>query len=201
MITIALPSRGRLAEPAAEMIAKAGFSLSRTPRTLMTDSGLLTFVFIHPKDAGRYVELGHVDFAITAQDILAEYPANVARIADLEFAHCQIVVAVPIGSSFRSLKDLKNTTIATSHPHLAMEFFREQAIPVSIRALHGALEIAPRLNFCDAIMDSYQTGLSVQRNELRVIQTVMTSQAVLISGNGVIHDNTIAIHFLNAIGL
>jgi len=193
MITIALPSRGRLAEPSEELLSKLGIDLSRPARSLICRTEDICVVFVHPKDAGRLIDAGVIDLAISAQDIQAEYPANVDELLPLHFAECQIVLATRNDSSIMRLEDCENKTIATSYPNLTKSWFAEKGIFVNVLTLHGAVEIAPWLGVAEAIVDSYQTGVSAKANGLRLVTTLLESEAVLIGNpknrqNGMIEN-------------
>lgn len=183
MITLAIPNGGRLASDSELLLKMAGISTKRPHRSLqcVIPNMDLKIVFVHPKDCGKLIEDEWVDIAITAQDILAEYPSNVTELAPLGFSTCRIVVAVKEISSVKNIEDLRSTTIATNYPHLTKRWFIQRDICVNIFSLHGAVEFAPWLGLCSGVVDSYQTGESAKANHLRVIDTVLFSQAVLIS--------------------
>lgn len=182
MLTLALPSRGRLAEHAEHLIRNLGVNLERTYRSLQCEdpTAKVKVVFVHHKDAGMLVERGYVDLAITAQDILAEIPSDVSVLAQLGFGKCQIVVAVPEVSSVNTVHELDGQIIATSYPHLTQMWFTRHQIHCDIINLHGSIEVMPKLGLASGIVDTYQTGVSARTHNLRVIDTIMCSQAVLI---------------------
>jgi ATP phosphoribosyltransferase len=188
MFTLALPAGGRLAEPVQDLITRTGLDLERPPRVLQRsypEQGLRV-VFIRPKDAGKLLEAGLVDLAVSALDILAEYPAAVSVLQPLGLGKCRVAVLVRQDSPFHKLEDLEGGKLATSYPNLTSRWFSAQGIQLAqILSLHGSLEIAPWLAGCDAIVDSYQTGQSARVNHLRVLTTVMASEAVLIGRSGV----------------
>jgi len=180
MIKIALPSRGRLARPSEELFSKVGIDLSRPARSLICRTKDICVVFVHPKDAGKLIEANVIDFAVSAQDIQVEYPANAEEFLPLHFAKCQIVLATRNDSSIMRFEDCENKTIATSYPNLTKSWFAQKGIFVNVLPLHGAAEIAPWLGVADAIVDSYQTGTSARVNDLRLVTTLLESEAVLI---------------------
>ncbi|NWJ95825.1 MAG: ATP phosphoribosyltransferase [Chloroflexi bacterium] len=185
MFTLALPNSGRLAEPVRQLMEQAGLPLGEhlPSRALQVTYPKLDLrvVFTRPKDAGKLIEGGYIDLAISAQDILAEYPARVKVFQKLNLGKCSVVVAVRQDSSFQRVQDLEGRVIATGYSSLTHTWFLQQGIGIAnIVVLHGALEIAPWLGCCDGIVDSYQTGLSARANQLKVLATVMTSEAVLI---------------------
>jgi ATP phosphoribosyltransferase len=182
MITLALPSRGRLAQEAELLVKKVGLNTERPYRSLQTEviTSSIKLVFVHHKDAGMLVEQGYVDLAVTAQDILAEHPNNVSVLTPLGFGKCQVVLAVQEDMPIHNVRDLEGQIVATSYPRLARMWLAQQRVQCKIVPLHGSLEIMPALGLATGIVDNYQTGVSTRANHLRVIETLMSSQAVLI---------------------
>ncbi len=182
MITLALPSRGRLAREVELFVQQAGLTTERAYRSLQcTDAAArVKIIFVHHKDAGMLVEQGYVDFAITAQDILAEHPSQVRVLAQLGFGQCQIVLAVPETLPVQSIADMEGQVIATCYPRFTQAWLVQHQLQCPVVPLHGSLEIMPALGIATGIVDTYQTGISARMHSLRVIATLMHSQAVLI---------------------
>lgn len=192
MAVLALPSRGRYTESSLQLLKLAGFTLDLQPRLLHCSfihpdftPDQLQIIFIHYKDAGRLVEEGYVDIAVTGQDRLAETASNTTVLEHLPFGQCKIVLAIPVQSQVRKISDLEGATIATSYPNLTRSWFQHQKVNVHIQILEGALEITPWLKLSHGIIDSYQTGISVKVHNLQVLATLMSSQAVLIGRTGI----------------
>jgi len=180
MLTLALPSRGRLAEPSESLCTAIGININYVPRKLVYEIHNYRIVFIHPKDSGKLIDAGVIDMAISAQDIQAEYPSSAIELLKLGFAPCQIVLAVKNNAEYSSAKDLKNQIVASSYPNLTKSWFSGQGISMTTVELHGALEMAPWIGFAKGIVDSYQTGISAKANDLHPISTLLNSQAVLV---------------------
>ena len=188
---VGLPSRGRLAEPAYSYLGSAGYIWSKGPRELVTSfpNKRVALVFVHPKDAARLVASGYLDLAISAIDILKEYPADVSILRHLGFATCQVVLGVPIDSMITTPMDLEGKTVATTYPNIAKNWFHNRGVSVNIISLNGALEMAPFLGLSDGIIDSYKTGESFASNNLRVTDILLKSQAVLVGRKRVEKDS------------
>ncbi len=188
MLTLALPNRGRLASGAASLVERAGFDITRAERGLqaLPRNPGLKIIFVHHKDCGKLVKEGLADIGVTAEDILAEYRNSVAVLSALPFGNCKIVVAVLEESKVNRIEELENATIATKYPQISRRWFSERGLSVRVRHLHGSVEIAPSIEYADAIVDSYETGATAIANRLEVLETIMTSQAVLI-GRETVH--------------
>lgn len=185
MISLGLPSRGRLFCESIEWVKASGIAFLKDTRSLSCKTQFpdLKLVFIHPKDCGLYVENGLIDIGISAADILVEYPANVRVLSRLNFATCRLVLLVPLGSSITKSSDIADRVIGTKYPIATKNWLKSVGTKAEIRVLHGAVEIAPALGICDAVIDSYQTGDTAKANDLIVIETILHSTAVLIGGH------------------
>lgn len=199
MLRVALPSRGRLAEPAYLLVKAAGYTWHRDPRELNVQlpEQNLHLTYVHPKDAAMLVASGYIDIAISARDILAEHSADVIELMPLGFASCRIVLAVKNSSSISHPTELAGETLATSYPNLSAIWFAEHQIPVKLIELHGAVEMAPWVGLSGGIVDSYQTGWSFKVNGLKVVETLMESQAILIGSSS--NQNPLVTTFLEKI--
>lgn len=144
-MTIALPSRGRLALGAALLAQKAGIEIARPERSLQTTppGSNLRVIFVHHRDCGMLVEGGWADVGITAEDILEEHGNDVVRLSSLHFAACRIVVAVHEDSGISNIGELVNATIATKYPQLTTKWFSKRGLEVKVKSLYGAIEVAP----------------------------------------------------------
>src|SRR5260370_10166958 len=99
----------------------------------------------------------------------------------LGFGHCQLRVAVPDERPYQQLSDLAGRPVATSHPRTTARFFKERNVSVELIEISGAVEITPLLGVADAIVDLVSTGSTLAVNGLRAIETIIESEAQLIS--------------------
>ncbi len=183
-LTVACPSKGRLAEPALRLCAEAGLSFEATERALLVPcaNAPVDLLLVRAHDVPEYVQDGVVDLGITGANLVAEAEADVVTLAELGFARCTLQAAVPEDAPQSSLGELDGLRIATAYPvstsaGLAAHGVEAELIPVS-----GSVEAAPRLGLADAIVDLVSTGSTASANGLRLIGTLLESQAVLIAG-------------------
>jgi len=99
----------------------------------------------------------------------------------LGFGHCKLGVAVPDERPYRQVTDLEGRRVATSHPRTTARFFKERNVSVELIEISGAVEITPLLGVADAIVDLVSTGSTLAVNGLRAIETILQSEAQLIS--------------------
>ncbi|HET7567418.1 MAG TPA: ATP phosphoribosyltransferase [Gaiellaceae bacterium] len=179
-LRIAVPSKGRLREPAVELLHDAGLG-PETPgdRALAFPcrNAPVEALLVRADDVPEYVQDGVVDCGITGLDIVRERGADVRELVRLGFGACTLEAAVPAESPVRSLAELRGARVATSFPRLARELLPE---PIELVDVHGSVELAPRLGLADAIVDLVSSGSTLRTNGLRSVATLLESEAVLI---------------------
>jgi ATP phosphoribosyltransferase len=180
ILRIAVPSKGRLREPAIELLHDAGLG-PETPgdRALAFPcrNAPIEALLVRADDVPEYVQDGVVDCGITGLDIVRERGAAVSELLQLGFGACSLEAAVPAESSAQSLDDLSGVRVATSFPRLARELLPG---PIELVDVHGSVELAPRLGLADAIVDLVSSGSTLRTNGLRSIAVLLQSEAVLI---------------------
>jgi ATP phosphoribosyltransferase len=179
-LRIAVPSKGRLREPAIELLHDAGLG-PETPgdRALAFPcrNAPVEALLVRADDVPEYVQDGVVDCGITGLDIVEESGANVTELLRLGFGGCTLEAAVPSESLVRSLDDLDGARVATSFPRLARALLPDT---IELVDVHGSVELAPRLGLADAIVDLVSSGSTLRTNGLRSVARLIESEAVLI---------------------
>ena len=176
---IAVPSKGRLREPAIELLHDAGLG-PETPgdRALAFPcrNAPLEGLLVRADDIPEYVQDGVVDCGITGIDIVRERGADVRELVKLGFGACSLEAAVPQESDVQRIDDLNGARVATSFPRLAQDLLPD----VELVDVHGSVELAPRLGLADAIVDLVSSGSTLRTNGLRSVGVLLESEAVLI---------------------
>ena len=190
-IRLAVPNKGRLQQPTATMLKQGGLAYEKTDRALAVPvrNMDLEILFVRTDDVAEFVADGVADLGITGIDLLTESNMDLEIIERLGFGHCRLTAAVPKISDIRSLEQLRDTRIATSHPITTNRFFAERGIPVTTVALSGSVEVAPKLDIADAIVDLVSSGSTMLINGLRPIADILDSQAVLVGRPGSSTEN------------
>ena len=187
MIRIALPSKGRLAEPTLRILEQAGLPVHRRgPRSLQACLGdRFQALFLRAGDVPRFVAEGAVELGITGRDRVAESGCPVEELLDLDFGHCRLVVAARAGRSPDDLAQLPpGTRVATAFPRLTERFFRAAGARVTVIPVSGATEIAPYLGMAELIVDLVASGSTLRVHGLCEVATLMESTAVLVARPG-----------------
>ena len=179
---LALPSKGRLHEPALDLVRAAGFELEGTGRSLFAHCSQwdVEVLFARAEDMPAWAVDGAVEAAIAGRDQLLEAELELEELVALGFGRCALQVAVPADAAIAALADLDGLRVATSHPRITARFFSERGIGVETVAVRGSVELAPRLDAAEAIVDLVQSGETMRQNGLRPIATVLDSEAVLV---------------------
>jgi|SRR5690625_107337 len=191
MIRIALPNKGRLAEPARELLSRAGLEFeTRGARALQASLGEgFEALFVRAEDIPEFVADGAADLGVTGRDLVEESGRSVGRLLDLGFGRCRLAVAVREESPISRVEEIGDgERVATSFPNLTDRFFRDNGLKVRPVPVSGAAEVAPHLGVADIIVDLVSTGSTLKTNGLREIGTVLESTALLISRESISED-------------
>jgi len=182
MLRIAVPNKGSLAEPAAEMLREAGYRSRRDPKELvLTDvDNDIEFFFLRPRDIAVYVGSGTLDGGITGRDLLLDSGAAAVESMPLGFAASTFRYAAKPGVA-TSVKDIDGKRVATSYPGLVTAHLAEHAVRSEVIRLDGAVETAITLGVADVIADVVETGTTLRQQGLEVFgDPILRSEAVLI---------------------
>lgn len=187
-LTLAVPAKGRMSEPALRLCADAGLAFELTERSLVVPcaNAPVDLLLVRPSDIPEYAQDGVVDLGITGANLVAEADVEVVTVAELEFARCTLDAAVPVDAPQLGLGDLDGLRVATAYPVSTQRLLAERGVACELVPVSGSVEAAPRLGLADAIVDLVSTGSTMDANGLRPIGTMLESQAVLVGGRGAI---------------
>ena len=187
---LAVPNKGRLQQPTANLLKQAGLRYEKTDRALAVPVGNmdLEVLFVRTDDVCEFVADGVADLGITGIDLLTESGTDLEIIAALGYGHCRLIAAVPKASPLSSVDDLGGARIATSHPVTTGAFFADKGIPITTVPLSGSVEVAPKLDIADAIVDLVSSGSTLLINGLRPVADIIESEAVLVGRPGTLEE-------------
>ena len=183
-LTLAVPAKGRMAEPSLRLCADAGLSFETTERSLVVPcaNAPVDLLLVRPSDIPEYVQDGVVHLGITGANLVVEAQADVVTLAELRFARCTLQAAVPDDAPQTAIEHLGGLRVATAYPVSTRLLLEERGIEAELVPVSGSVEATPRLGLADAIVDLVSTGSTASANGLRLIGTLLSSQAVLIGG-------------------
>ncbi len=187
-LTLAVPAKGRMAEPALRLCADAGLSFEVTERSLVVPcaNAPVDLLLVRPSDIPEYAQDGVVHLGITGANLVAEAEAEVVTLAELGFARCTLEAAVPDDARQQTIADLDGLRVATAYPVSTRTLLEAEGVRCELVPVSGSVEAAPRLRLADAIVDLVSTGSTMSANGLRPIGKLLSSQAVLIGGRAAI---------------
>ena len=184
-IRIAVPSKGRISEPAVKLLAKAGIGIKDTAnRKLFSETydEEISVMFTRAADIPEFVADGAADVGMTGLDLIEENSADVEILEDLDFGSAKLVLAVPDESEIESTADIMDgSVVATEFPNLTSRYLKSKGINAKIIELSGSTEIAPFIGVADIITDLTSTGTTLKMNHLKIIDTVLESSIKLIA--------------------
>ena len=181
-LKIAVQKSGRLNEESIQILKDCGITINNGNDQLMAAANNfpIEIFFLRNSDIPQYLQDGVVDCAIVGDNLLVEKGANLEVIEKLGFSKCKVSVAVPKAFEYNSIKDLENLRIATSYPKTVLDFFNSKNISVDIHQISGSVEIAPNIGLADAIVDIVSSGSTLFKNNLKEVEVILKSEAVLV---------------------
>lgn len=184
MLRVAVPNKGALAGPAAEMLAEAGYRGRHESRdlTVLDPTNDVEFFFLRPKDIPIYVGSGELDLGITGRDLAMDSGARVAERLALGFGTSTFRYAAPAGRTWE-VSDLDGKRLATSYPRLVTDDLEKRGISAEVIRLDGAVEISVQLGVADAVADVVGSGRTLRQHNLVAFGSpICESEAVLLYG-------------------
>lgn len=185
-IILGLP-KGSLQESTFALFKRAGFNVTCSSRSYVPviDDEEIKCRLLRPQEMSRYVELGLLDAGICGYDWVYENGSDVQEVCELNYSKqtsnpVRWVLAVPNDSKIKTVKDLKGKRIATEAVGLVKRYLKKNKVNADVEFSWGATEVkAPEL--VDAIVDLTETGSSLRANNLRIVDTILTSTTRLIA--------------------
>ena len=180
--------KGSLESATVDLFARAGWRISINDRSYFPtiDDPTFEVVLFRAQEMSRYVEENVVDIGLTGSDWIRENNSDVHEVAELVYSKAtsrpaKWVLAVPQESAVQKPEHLADGVIATELVRVTRQYFEDRKIPVKVEFSWGATEVKARL--LDAIVDITETGSSIRANNLRIIDTLLTSTTRLIANH------------------
>ncbi len=190
---MAVPNKGRLHDRTIELLLKSGLDLGEDwgRKLYVTAKNQdIEILFVRAQDIPRFVGIGAVDLGITGRDQIVDSGLMLKEVLELEFGHCRLSVAVPEQSNIRTVDDIKDgCRVATSFPNVTKRFFDSKGKKVEIVNVTGAAEIMPYIGVSDIIVDLVSSGATLKTNRLVEIETLVKSQAVMVTSDKAMEVN------------
>ncbi|MCQ2084072.1 MAG: ATP phosphoribosyltransferase [Bacteroidaceae bacterium] len=182
MLRIAVQSKGRLYEETMSLLTESGISLGAGKRTLLVQAGNfpVEVLFLRDDDIPQSVAGGVADVGIVGENEFVERQENAEIIKRLGFSRCRLSLAIPKAADYKGLEWFNGKKIATSYPGILKNFLQKNNIDAQTHVITGSVEIAPGIGLADAIFDIVSSGSTLVSNNLKEVEVVMQSEALLI---------------------
>ena len=182
MLRIAVQSKGRLFDDTMNLLAEADIKVSASKRTLLVQSSNfpLEVLYLRDDDIPQSVASGVADLGVVGENEFVERGEDADIISRLGFSKCRLSLAIPKDIDYPGLEWFNGKKIATSYPGILRHFMEKHGINAEIHVITGSVEISPGIGLADGIFDIVSSGSTLVSNNLREVEIVMQSEALLI---------------------
>ncbi|TSE11530.1 ATP phosphoribosyltransferase [Aquimarina algiphila] len=190
-IKIAIQKSGRLNEDSVKILKDCGISIDNGKDQLkaQTRNFPMEVMFLRNGDIPQYLRDGVVDIAIIGENVLIEKGTDISIAERLNFSKCKVSLAVPKDFEYNSIQDLEGKRIATSYPNTVNDYLDKKGISAELHQISGSVEIAPNIGLADAICDIVSSGSTLFKNNLKEVEVMLTSEAVLAVSPKISEEN------------
>lgn len=184
MLRIAIQSKGRLQEDSLALLREADIKVNPSKRTLLVEATNfpLEVLFLRDDDIPQTVAGGVADLGIVGENEFCERGEEADVVRRLGFSRCRLSLAIPAAEAYHGIGWFAGKKIATSYPNILRRYLSERGIQADIHVITGSVEISTGIGLADAIFDIVSSGSTLVSNNLKEVEVVMQSQALLIAG-------------------
>ncbi|ROO83919.1 ATP phosphoribosyltransferase [Actinocorallia herbida] len=189
MLSLVLP-KGSLEKATFDLFAAADLSVRRASerdyRASIDDPRIDKVRVLRPQEIPTYLEQGLFDLGITGRDWITETDADVVSLGELKYSKVtsnpvKVIMAVPEDAPWQTVADLPDgVRISTEFPALTDRFLEKHGVKAKVFPSYGATE-AKVPDIVDVIVDLTETGSSLRKNGLRILDTLLTSYTELVA--------------------
>jgi ATP phosphoribosyltransferase len=181
ILRIAVQKAGRLHDESMELLKDIGISIDNGKDQLKASAKNfpLEIFYLRNGDIPQYLKDGVVDAAIIGENVLIEKGNGINIVEKLGFSTCRVCIAVPKAMKYKGISDLEGRRIATSYPNTVQNYLDKNGITAQLHIINGSVEIAPNIGLADAICDIVSSGSTLFKNNLKEVETILKSEAVL----------------------
>jgi len=197
-IRIAIQKSGRLNEDSLQILKDCGISIDNGKDQLKASSRNfpMEVFYLRNGDIPQYLRDGVVDIAIIGENVLVEKGEDITIAERLGFSKCKVSLAVPKSFKYTSVKDFEGKRIATSYPNTVSNYLAEKGVNVDLHIISGSVEIAPNIGLADGICDIVSSGSTLFKNNLKEVEIMLTSEAVLAISPKISEERTLLLRKL-----
>lgn len=183
MLRIAVQAKGRLYEETMLMFAESSIKVDNAKRMLLVPAKNfpVEVLFLRDDDIPQAVASGIADVGVVGENEYVEKNESADIIKRLDFSKCRLSLAIPKSIDYTGVKWFNGKKIATSYPHILNEFLKKNNISSEVHVITGSVEIAPGIGLADAIFDIVSSGSTLVSNNLKEVEVLMKSEALMIA--------------------
>lgn len=191
MLKIAIQKSGRLYEQSVQLLHECGIELNNGNRQLKVKASNFPAeaYFLRDDDIPQYVSDNVADVGIVGENVVYEKDKDLNVVSKLGFGRCRLSIAVPKNMDYKQLSDLDGLKIATSYTILLQKYLDKNHLRAEIHEISGSVEIAPGIGLADAICDLVSSGSTLFTNNLKEVEVILDSQAVLVANKKLNSEN------------
>ena len=182
---IAVQKSGRLHDESLKLLNDCGISIDNGKDQLkaVARNFPLEIFYLRNGDIPQYLRDGVVDIAIIGENLLVEKGDDILIIEKLGFSKCRVSIAIPKEDTYKGVESLIGKKIATSYPNTVKGFLVEKGIDAELHIINGSVEIAPNIGLSDAVCDIVSSGSTLFKNNLKEVEVLIKSEAVLAASS------------------
>jgi len=197
-LRIAIQKSGRLNQDSLQLLKDCGISIDNGKDQLKAAASNfpLEVFYLRNGDIPQYLRDGVVDIAIIGENVLIEKGKDITFIEKLGFSKCKVSFAIPKNETYTGINYFKDKRIATSYPNTARNYLAKKGIETQLHIINGSVEIAPNIGLADGICDIVSSGSTLFKNNLKEVETLLTSEAVLAVSPKIIDKNQLLLNKL-----
>lgn len=180
-LRIAIQKSGRLNQDSLQILKDCGISIDNGKDQLKASASNfpLEVFYLRNGDIPQYLKDGVIDAAIIGENLLVEKGAGISYVEKLGFSKCKVSLAIPKSESYAGLDYFENKRIATSYPNTVKKYLDTQGVKYQLHIINGSVEIAPNIGLADGICDIVSSGSTLFKNNLKEVEVLLKSEAVL----------------------
>ncbi len=180
-LRIAVQKSGRLNQDSLKLLKDCGISIDNGKDQLKASASNfpLEIFYLRNGDIPQYLRDGVVDVAIIGENVLIEKGDGISIVEKLGFSKCRVSLAIPKNVSYTGIEYFKDKKIATSYPNTVNKYLEKNAITSQLHIINGSVEIAPNIGLADGICDIVSSGSTLFKNNLKEVEVLLKSEAVL----------------------